>query len=63
MKATEKQLEFIRRIEDKTGHSFDYENGTKEEASRYISKHIDEYNRYMDKHYELDFYDWSEPND
>lgn len=63
MKATKKQLQFIRNIEDKTGYSFDFENGTKAEASKYISEHIDEYNRYIHEHYWSEFYDWSNYND
>ena len=50
LKATKKQLDFIRNIEDALGYDFDFKNGTKKEASRYISAHIDEYNRYIDKH-------------
>ena len=51
MKATDKQLNYIRDIEDALGYAFDFTNGTKEEASEYISKHITEYKKYMAKHY------------
>ena len=39
-------------IEDAIGYEFDFSNGTKEEASEYISKHIDEYKKYVNEHYE-----------
>lgn len=44
MKATEKQLEFIRSIENALGYEFDYKHSTRAEAARYISSHIAEYN-------------------
>lgn len=43
MKATEKQIAFIREIMAETGFFFDIENGTKDEASQYISEHIAEF--------------------
>lgn len=57
-KATERQLAFIRSIEDALGYHFNFRYGTKEEASRYISAHIDEYNRYIDKYKEYLFASW-----
>lgn len=63
MMATEKQLSFIRAIEDELGYEFDYRNGTKKEASEYISSHIDEYNDRSYRHEMLDMYDWSGCND
>lgn len=47
--ATEKQLVFIRAIEDKTGHLFNFNNASKQQASIYISKHIDEYKKLVAK--------------
>lgn len=62
VKATEKQLAFIRDIEDALKYDFDFKNGTKEEASRYISAHIDEYNRYIDEHKMYFESDWAITN-
>ena len=51
--ATEKQLNFIREIEDTLGYEFDFKNGTKQDATNYITKHIDEYRAYIDGDYQL----------
>lgn len=52
-RATEKQLNFIREIEGTLGYEFDFENGTKQDATKYITKHIDEYRAYIDGEYQL----------
>lgn len=53
IRATDKQLNLIREIEDTLGYEFDFKNGTKQDATRYITKHIAEYRAYMDRNYEL----------
>lgn len=61
-KATEKQLSFISAIEDTLGYKFDYDNGSKKEASEYISKHIDEYNDWKKSNAHLLASDWALDN-
>lgn len=53
IRATEKQLNLIREIEDTLGYEFDFKNGTKQDATKYITKHIDEYRAYIDGEYQL----------
>lgn len=53
IRATEKQLNFIREIEGTLGYEFDFTNGTKQDATNYITKHIDEYRAYIDGDYQL----------
>lgn len=53
VRATEKQLSFIREIEGTLGYEFDFNNGTKQDATKYITKHIDEYRAYIDGDYQL----------
>lgn len=53
VRATEKQLNFIREIEGTLGYEFDFNNGTKQDATNYITKHIDEYRAYIDGDYQL----------
>lgn len=53
IRATEKQLSFIREIEGTLGYKFDFNNGTKQDATNYITKHIDEYRAYIDGDYQL----------
>lgn len=47
MKATQKQLDFIREIEFFVGE--DFKGTTKKEASEYISRNIDEFNLEQEK--------------
>lgn len=42
IKPTERQLDFIAKIEEYVGDTFDGE--TRQEASEWIDKHLDEYN-------------------
>lgn len=49
IKATERQLNFIRAIEDTLGYEFDFQSGTKQDATKYISAHIDEYRELMNR--------------
>lgn len=53
---TEKQLNFIRAIEDALGYEFDFVNGSRKDATRYISEHIDEYREYRED-FEFEFVD------
>ncbi len=47
MRATDKQLEFIKAIEEFVSEKFT--GSTKKEASEYISRNIDEFNREYEK--------------
>lgn len=47
MRVTDKQLEFIKAIEGFVGEKF--KGSTKKEASEYISRNIDEFNREQEK--------------
>ena len=52
MKPTEKQIAFVMDIYAELGAEIDIENMTKEQASKYICEHINEYKESCKAHYD-----------